>query len=295
MFASHLVARVIGLIVIPVSVYIFCFYIHFVILENSGPGDAQMSSLFQANLRGSNVGKNSPLEIALGSRITLKNMGMGGGLLHSHIQTFPEGSRQQQVSCYHHKDTNNDWLVTPNRSDRDIIPEEPPRFIRDGSQIRLLHAQTGRNLHSHYIPAPLSKDDWEVSCYGNATIGDAKDHWVVEVVDDTNKDRSRVRTLTTALRLRNPVLGCYLRAGRVNLPQWGFKQIEVTCTKENKPKDVYTHWNIETHQNEKCKLLPILRRQDGDFVIKSLVPGSLLIVLPLQCPQEKLPTINRRS
>jgi len=60
--------------------------------------------------------------------------------------------------------------------------------------------------------------------------------------------------LTTAFRLRHTALGCYLRAGNVNLPQWGFKQIEVTCDKNNNPKDVYTHWNVEAHWNEKRKL-----------------------------------------
>ena len=86
---AHLVVRVFGLIVIPMMVYMFSFYLHFLVLENSGPGDAQMSSLFQANLRGTEVGRDSPLEIAYGSKATLKNMGYGGGLLHSHVQTYP--------------------------------------------------------------------------------------------------------------------------------------------------------------------------------------------------------------
>lgn len=250
--AKHLLARVVGLIVIPVLVYVFSFYLHFLVLENSGPGDAQMSSLFQANLRGTEVGKDSPLEIALGSRVTLKNMGYGGGLLHSHIQTYPEGSSQQQVTCYHHKDANNDWFIYPSRHEPDYDPSAPLQFVSDGAVIRLIHGQTGRNLHSHAIPAPISKSQYEVSCYGNITIGDDKDHWVVEVVDDVaSRDRSKIRTLTTAFRLRHPVLGCYLRAGNVNLPQWGFKQIETTCVKENKPSDVYTHWNVESHFNER--------------------------------------------
>ncbi|KAA8647530.1 protein O-mannosyl transferase [Aspergillus tanneri] len=205
-----------------------------------------------ANLRGTDVGKDSPLEIAIGSRVTLKNMGYGGGLLHSHIQTYPEGSTQQQVTCYHHKDANNDWFIYPNRHEPDYDPHAPLRFISDGDLIRLIHGQTGRNLHSHAIPAPITKSQHEVSCYGNITIGDDKDHWAIEVVDDVaSKDRSKIRTLTTAFRLRHPVLGCYLRAGNVNLPQWGFKQIETTCVKENKLSDVYTHWNIESHFNDR--------------------------------------------
>lgn len=243
----------VGLIVVPFLIYMLCFALHFAILNKSGPGDAQMSSLFQANLKGTDVGKNSPLEIALGSRATLKNMGYGGGLLHSHVQTFPEGSKQQQVTCYHHKDTNNDWFIYPSRREEEYDAESDDlRFIGDGSVIRLLHAQTGRNLHSHEIDAPVTKKDREVSAYGNITVGDDKDHWKVEVVRDASSwDYSKVRTLTTAFRLKHEALGCYLRAGNTNLPQWGFKQIEVSCTKHNNPRDTYTHWNVESHVNEK--------------------------------------------
>ncbi|KKK24137.1 hypothetical protein P175DRAFT_0437932 [Aspergillus ochraceoroseus IBT 24754] len=250
--AKHFVARVIGLIIVPLLVYLFSFYLHFLILENSGPGDAQMSSLFQANLKGTQVGKDSPLEVAFGSRVTLKNMGYGGGLLHSHVQTYPEGSSQQQVTCYHHKDANNEWFIYPNRQAPEYDQNADLRFIGDGEVIRLIHGQTGRNLHSHNIPAPITKSHYEVSCYGNMTVGDDKDHWKIEVVDDAaSRDRSKIRTLTTAFRLRHPVLGCYLRAGNTNLPQWGFKQIETTCVKENTPRDVYTHWNVETHVNDR--------------------------------------------
>ena len=35
-----------------------CFKIHFLILNHSGPGDAQMSSLFQANLIGNDFASN---------------------------------------------------------------------------------------------------------------------------------------------------------------------------------------------------------------------------------------------
>ncbi|TQV91730.1 hypothetical protein V2A60_008827 [Cordyceps javanica] len=250
---AHVVTRVVGLIIVPFLIYMLSFALHFAILSKSGPGDAQMSSLFQANLEGTDVGKDSPLEIAIGSRATLKNMGYGGGLLHSHVQTYPEGSQQQQVTCYHHKDANNDWFIYPNRAEADYDANSTDiRYISDGSVIRLIHASTGRNLHSHEIAAPVTKADREVSSYGNLTVGDEKDHWQVEVVRDAaSRDRSRIRTLATSFRLKHPVLGCYLRAGNTNLPQWGFKQIEVTCTQKNNPRDAYTHWNVESHWNDK--------------------------------------------
>lgn len=107
-----------------------CFVI---VLNRSGPGDAQMSSLFQANLWGNDfarhpLGENSPLrpftkpclmylhspaEIAFGSKVTFKNMGYGGGLLHSHVQTFPVGSQQQQVTCYHYRDVSLQFQFEP--------------------------------------------------------------------------------------------------------------------------------------------------------------------------------------
>ncbi|BGP29202.1 Dolichyl-phosphate-mannose--protein mannosyltransferase 2 [Rhodotorula toruloides] len=254
-YARHWVARILCLIVIPFFVYALTFKIHFLILNHSGPGDSQMSSLFQAHLHGNDFAQN-PLEPAFGSRITLKNMGYGGGLLHSHVQTYPVGSQQQQVTCYHYKDENNDWVLTPTwEADPIDLENGEIVFLRHGDQLRLVHASTGRNLHSHAIAAPVTKLANEVSCYGNATVGDSNDYWVVEVVDDFLRGArhkfDRIHSLSTRLRFKHLNSGCYLRAANAVLPQWGFKQVEVSCDKENNPKDEHTYWNIESHWNER--------------------------------------------
>lgn len=57
-YVKHWAARIFGFIILPVSVYLFCFKLHFLILRNSGPGDSQMSSLFQANLNGNDFAQN---------------------------------------------------------------------------------------------------------------------------------------------------------------------------------------------------------------------------------------------
>ncbi|SCV67340.1 BQ2448_5986 [Microbotryum intermedium] len=260
-YVRHWVARVLCLILVPFCVYALTFKLHFLILNRSGSGDSQMSSLFQAHLAGNDFAQN-PLEAAYGSKVTLKNMGFGGGLLHSHVQTYPVGSQQQQVTCYHYKDENNEFLITPTWEDPPLDESEPLRYLKDGDVIRLVHVATGRNLHSHPFVAPVSKLNNEVSCYGNATVGDVNDYWIVEVVDDLmqgSKNKvTRVHSLSTRLRLRHKNSGCYLRAANEILPQWGFKQVEVSCDKANNPKDEHTYWNIESHWNDRSHSFELL-------------------------------------
>ncbi|KAG7907714.1 hypothetical protein KL906_003795 [Ogataea polymorpha] len=245
----HWVARIVALIIVPFTVFVVCFKVHFDLLFGSGPGDANMSSLFQANLLGSELQSGPRDVMTLNSVVTIKNQGLTGGLLHSHIQTYPEGSNQQQVTTYSHKDSNNDWVFELVREDpRNEFTE--PHYVVDGMSVRLIHKSTGRNLHTHEIPAPVSSSHYEVSGYGNLTVGDFKDNWVVEVVDQYGtEDKLRLHPLTTSFRLRSEALGCYLASSGIALPQWGFRQGEVMCMKNPFRRDKRTWWNIENHSN----------------------------------------------
>lgn len=251
-YLTHWGARIACLIVLPILIYMFTFVLHFTILNHSGPGDAQMSSLFQSGLQGINFG-SGPLEIAYGSVVTVKNSGRGGALLHSHVQVYPEGSEEQQVTCYAHKDGNNDWeIMYP-------IGQEPQnktqvRYIQDMDEVRLRHVSTKKTLRSQRIPAQVSKDEWEVSCYSNATNPDIGDTWIIERVKDITGVRGkRVRSLSTQFRIRHKASRCLLGAWRKTLPSWGFKQEEVVCQKEWKNDDAHNYWNVENHANS---LLP---------------------------------------
>lgn len=247
----HWLARIVCLILVPSAVFMTCFKVHFDLLSHSGTGDANMPSLFQANLQGTEVGEG-PRDVALGSsRVAIKNQALGGSLLHSHIQTFPEGSNQQQVTCYGFKDGNNLWqldrargLPLYNENETDI------EYITDNTEYRLVHINTGRNLHTHPIPAPLSRHAWEVSGYGNSEIGDYKDNWVIEIMDQRGpEDASKIHPLTTSFRIKNPALNCYLAQTGLHLPEWGFRQSEVACVKDPFRRDKRTWWNVESHEN----------------------------------------------
>lgn len=98
---KHLTARVLCLIVLPLALYTATFAVHFMVLSKSGPGDGFFSSAFQARLSGNKLHNASiPEHLAYGSVITVKNLRMAIGYLHSHRHLYPEGigARQQQVS-----------------------------------------------------------------------------------------------------------------------------------------------------------------------------------------------------
>lgn len=252
-YAGHWMARVIALILVPVSIFVLSFKVHFDLLYKLGTGDSNMSSLFQANLIGSDI-HGGARDVTMGhSVVTFKNMGLGGGLLHSHVQTFPEGSKQQQVTTYSHKDANNNWIFQRVRDQEiyDPAATNETEYIKDGMHVRIMHPNTGRNLHTHNVNAPVTKAHWEVACYGNLTIGDNKDHWVVEVMDQlSDEDKEVLHPLTTQFRLKNEVLDCYLGVSGQQLPAWGFRQGEVICYKSSFKKDKRTWWNIENNKNE---------------------------------------------
>jgi dolichyl-phosphate-mannose-protein mannosyltransferase len=181
------------------------FAIHFGILNRSGPGDAGMSSLFQAGLAGNDF-KSNPLELAYGSKVSFKNSARNGGLLHSHIQRFPGGSEQQQVTTYSHKDSNNEWIVERGWGKPQRKEDDEPVFVKDGDIVRLVHDQTKKNLHSHVVKAPITEKDNEVSGYGDGTpvngTGDPNDNWIIQRVDVRIYNLCFVRTLLLAKEIR---------------------------------------------------------------------------------------------
>ncbi|XP_065735602.1 protein O-mannosyl-transferase 1 isoform X3 [Phocoena phocoena] len=190
----HLLARAVALLVIPVLVYLLFFYVHLLVLCRSGPHDQIMSSAFQASLEGglARITQGQPLEVAYGSQVTLKNA-FGQPVpcwLHSHQSTYPViyengrgSSHQQQVTCYPFKDVNNWWIVKdPGR--HQLVVNNPPRPVRHGDVVQLVHGMTTRLLNTHDVAAPLSPHSQEVSCYIDYNVSmPAQNLWRLDIVN----------------------------------------------------------------------------------------------------------------
>ncbi|GME74945.1 unnamed protein product [Ambrosiozyma monospora] len=102
--------------------------------------------------------------------------------------------------------------------------------------------------------------------YGDETIGDDKDDWVIEIVSqfhssdphyvkqyESDQDFQQfVHPISTNFKLRHKTLGCYLATTGLAYPSWGFKQGEVVCMRHPGPLQWLqsaTIWNIESHEN----------------------------------------------
>ncbi|XP_040333771.1 protein O-mannosyl-transferase 2 isoform X4 [Herpailurus yagouaroundi] len=249
---KHLTARILCLIVLPLTLYTATYAVHFMVLNKSGPGDGFFSSAFQARLSGNNLHNASiPEHLAYGSVITVKNLRMAIGYLHSHRHLYPEGigARQQQVTTYLHKDYNNLWIIKKHNTNADALdPSLPVEFVRHGDIIRLEHKETSRNLHSHYHEAPLTRKHYQVTGYGINGTGDSNDFWRIEVVN--RKFGNRIKVLRSRIRLIHLVTGCVLGSSGKVLPKWGWEQLEVTCTPYLK-ETLNSIWNVEDHINPK--------------------------------------------
>ncbi|CAG61228.1 uncharacterized protein GVI51_K00825 [Nakaseomyces glabratus] len=290
-YYKHWILRIINLIIIPFLVYLFCFKIHFLLLYKSGTGDASTNSLFQVNLEGTQI-QNSPRTVMYGSEVTIRSHGLSPNLLHSHVQLYPDGSRQRQVTGYGHSDGNNNWMIKFGRTTGRYLDEDNKRLngelvpVRDGDTIRLFHVRMGCNLHSHTISSHVSKGNYEVSGYGSEEVGDEKDDWIIEIMEqldsaNTNfgkEDNEVLHPISTMFRLRHKDLGCYLASTGLSYPTWGFHQAEIVCKYSWGKRDKSTWWNVEDHWNDQLvvdeEYVPPKSKFWTDFILINFAMAS---------------------
>ncbi|XP_041098736.1 protein O-mannosyl-transferase 1 [Polyodon spathula] len=254
----HVVARGAALVALPVVLYLGFFCLHLNLLYRTGPHDQIMTSAFQASLEGglARITQGQPLEVSYGSQITLRNVLSQPTpcWLHSHKGNYPirygdgrGSSHQQQVTCYPFKDVNNWWIVKdPGR--RELVVSNPPRPVRHGDTVQLVHGMTARFLNTHDVAAPMSPHTQEVSCYIDYNISmPAQDLWRVEVVN-RESEREVWKTILSEVRLVHVNTTAVLKLSGASLPDWGFRQLEIVADKMARGYHQSMAWNVEEHR-----------------------------------------------
>lgn len=112
-----------------------------------------------------------------GSVVKLQHI-ESGAYLHSEEKNLGGGSGQQIVTWIPEiGGADNLWWFREGNDDAYCVAGHP---IVCGSKIRLTHLDTMRNLHTHNVQSPLSRQQ-EVSCFGQGDgNGDTGDDWIVE-------------------------------------------------------------------------------------------------------------------
>ncbi|XP_033835898.1 protein O-mannosyl-transferase 1 [Periophthalmus magnuspinnatus] len=254
----HAVCRLMCLVLVPVLLYVFWFYIHLSLLHRSGPHDQLMSSAFQATLEGglSRITQGQPLEVAYGSQVTLRSSASNPVpcWLHSHKANYPiryengrGSSHQQQVTCYPFKDVNNWWIIKdPLR--QELAVGTPPRPVRHGDVVQLVHGMTSRFLNSHDVAAPMSPHAQEVSGYINYNVSMAPQNmWTVEI-SDRESDTEVWKTILSEVRLVHLNTSAVLKLSGASLPDWGFHQLEVIAERLFSGHSSGQSWTVEEHR-----------------------------------------------
>ncbi|KAF0357977.1 glycosyltransferase family 39 protein [Gigaspora margarita] len=238
-FKKHFYARAIGLIIVPIFVYLFWFYLHFAILNTSGPGDSFMSPAFQETLQG-NVMSLESLEIRFNDTITLKHKSTSV-FLHSHPQRYPlrynDGrisSQGQQVTGYKFEDANNYWLIKPAKIFMD--PSRPEDdFVKHGDYILLEHINTETHLLTHDVASPLMPTNQEFTTMPKDDDSRYNETVFQVLIDDGDSD-TKWKTKSSYIRLIHFDTKVALWTHDKLLPEWAFKQQEINGNKNNVEK-----------------------------------------------------------
>jgi len=255
---KHITARFIFLIVMPIVLYIGQFYIMLSVLQKTGLHDGLMSSSFQKTLEGGleSITKNQAQIISYGSHITLRNTHSKQCWLHSHKHLYPVkyedgrgSSAQQQVTCYAFKDINN-WFIVKHPDSDSLKVDFPPRPVKNGDVIHLVHGLTGRGISSHDVGAPVNPTLMEVSGYVDHNVSmDAQYGWKLQIV---NPDESELwRAIGSQVRFVHVNTSAAIKVSGSTLPEWGFRQYEVgTDRRINTQESI---WNVEEHNQNVTK------------------------------------------
>lgn len=256
LFFKHLLTRFIFLFVLPISIYLTGYYIHFAILTKTGPGDPHMSSNFQSSLIGNNYSSGTR-QVYYGNSIRIKNR-LEPLFLHSHSSHYEVhyedgrvSSGGQQVTLYSEgMDENNWWKILPfdddlssesNADSQWLKPSRRP--VMNGDRVRLLHLKTGTYLRTHDVASTLTKTNMEIST--TMDRGNDDTIWLLETKAPTSSSKppQKIRTLSCQLRILSPKYSISLNNYQQVLPEWAHEQIEVNGDKKSVSDS--TRWIID--------------------------------------------------
>ncbi|GAB5591503.1 Dolichyl-phosphate-mannose--protein mannosyltransferase 4 [Umbelopsis nana] len=228
---KHFYARAVALIIVPAIVYLFWFWVHFSILDTSGPGDAFMSTAFQATLKGNPLTAKS-VKIFYNDQITIQHRDTEN-FLFSWEKTYPlryddgrVSSQGPQVSANSDADDEgNVWQVLKtDASSEELTP------VRHGDIIQLRHIKTDRLLMTHDVASPLLPTNTEYTTVPDDQL-DRYNDTLFEVRFDSLELGTQWQSHMTPFQLIHVPTGVALFSQNKKWPEWAGYKYDVNGNK----------------------------------------------------------------
>ena len=234
-FGKHLMARVVGLIVVPFLFYLFWFQVHFAILSRSGPGDDFMTPDFQQTLS-DNLMTASSIDIRYEDLITIRHKDTKT-YLHSHPDKYPlryddgrVSSQGQQVTGYPFADMNNHWEILPAYEKDNKTGSDRP--VQNGDIVQLRHAVTDTFLLTHDVASPYYPTNQEFTTVAPDLARESRfNETLFEIKMEHGKARQQFRSMSSHFKLVHHKTKIAMWTHTKPLPEWGYKQAEVNGNK----------------------------------------------------------------
>jgi dolichyl-phosphate-mannose-protein mannosyltransferase len=233
-FYKQFFARAFGLIIVPLGIFLFWFWVHFTVLIRSGPGDAFMSPEFQETL-GDNLMAKEARQINYYDIVTLRHMETKG-LLHSHLARYPlrydDGrisSQGQQVTGYEFEDENNNWQILPAVD----FPEDSRvgHPIFGEANVRLRHVSTDTILLTHDVASPYYPTNEEFTTVPMEEALDSRYNDTLFTVRLKGGAKDMLKTKASYFKFIHVQTKVAMWSDFRRLPEWGFQQFEVNGNK----------------------------------------------------------------
>jgi len=254
----HFLARCLGLIVVPILLYLLPFVLHLRLLDKGAtqPGMGQHSAQFRLSFPDADVARHAPPVVAYGSHVTILGNMRPTGYLSTSYDLYPPGvgAEHQLVVQEFHLDELNAWgFKRPDQPELDdfMAPAYKPEPVRHGDLVRIFNIYTERHLHTHRIPAPITKHMYQITGFGE--IGEFYEGSVWRILLDepgAEVGVTPLRAVGSLFRIINNRTGCALRPGLSKLPTWGYGAWEVVCDPKGvNPPDKDQLWQIDENVN----------------------------------------------
>ncbi|ORY95667.1 Dolichyl-phosphate-mannose-protein mannosyltransferase-domain-containing protein [Syncephalastrum racemosum] len=260
----HMMARTIVFTTVPIAVYLFWFYLHFAILNQSGPGDAYMSPRFQSSLANSPISIQS-LDIHFGDVINLQH-DETEAYLESNENRYPlryeDGrisSQGYQVTGMNGEPDANCWwrVVRAEEVGGDAKPNKP---VQHGDVIQLQHVASSRYLLTHDVASPTIPTNQEFTTADESEKNNTHTHFKVHLNDHANGQTWQ--TYMKSARLVHSATSVALWTHKKTLlPEWGRGHQEVNGNKN--PTDKSNFWTAREIRGKNATEINMAKKRDA--------------------------------